>query len=75
MDEGSATNFDDLYSRMKAERPISLDFSQEPKKPEPTLDEARDDLAKSVSEVAHAGEEVWLVTAAPEDMAILLQKI
>ena len=54
MDEGSATNFDDLYSRMKAERPISLDFSQEPKKPEPTLDEARDDLAKSVSEVAHA---------------------
>ena len=54
MDEGSATNFDDLYSRMKAERPISLDFSQEPKKPEPTLDEARDDLAKSVGEVAHA---------------------
>ncbi|MCX6446353.1 MAG: hypothetical protein NTZ66_05800 [Actinobacteria bacterium] len=54
MDESSATNFDELYSRMKAERPISLDFSQEPKKPEPTLDEARDDLAKSVSEIAHA---------------------
>ena len=54
MDESSATNFDDLYSRMKAERPISLDFSEEPKKPEPTLDEAREDLAKSVSEIAHA---------------------
>ena len=54
MDESSATNFDELYSRIKAERPISLDFSQEPKKPEPTLDEARDDLAKSVSEIAHA---------------------
>jgi len=47
MNESSATNFDELYSRIKAERPISLDFSQEPKKPEPTLDEARDDLAKS----------------------------
>jgi len=54
MEESSATNFDELYSRIKAERPISLDFSQEPKKPEPTLDEARDDLAKSVSEIAHA---------------------
>jgi len=54
MNESSATNFDELYSRIKAERPISLDFSQEPKKPEPTLDEARDDLAKSVSETAHA---------------------
>jgi hypothetical protein len=54
MNESSATNFDELYSRIKAERPISLDFSQEPKKPEPTLDEARDDLAKSVSEIAHA---------------------
>jgi hypothetical protein len=53
MEKSSATNFDELYSRMKAERPISLDFSQEPKKPEPTLDEARDDLAKSVSEIAH----------------------
>ncbi|CAB4749830.1 unannotated protein [freshwater metagenome] len=54
MEESSATNFDELYSRMKAERPISLDFSEAPKKPEPTLDEAREDLAKSVSEVAHA---------------------
>ena len=54
MEESGATNFDELYSRMKAERPISLDFSQEPKKPEPTLDEAREDLAKSVSEITHA---------------------
>lgn len=54
MDESGATTFDGLYSRIKAERPISLDFSQEPKKPEPTLDEARDDLAKSVGEIAHA---------------------
>jgi hypothetical protein len=53
MEESSATNFDQLYSRMKAERPISLDFSEAPKKPEPTLDEAREDLAKSVSEIAH----------------------
>ena len=54
MDESRASTFDELYSRMKAERPISLDFSEAPKKPEPTLDEAREDLAKSVSEVAHA---------------------
>ena len=54
MEESAATNFDELYSRMKAERPISLDFSEAPKKPEPTLDEAREDLAKSVSEIAHA---------------------
>jgi len=54
MDESRASTSDELYSRMKAERPISLDFSEAPKKPEPTLDEARDDLAKSVSEVAHA---------------------
>ena len=54
MEESSATNFDEVYSRMKAERPISLDFSEAPKKPEPTLDEAREDLAKSVSEIAHA---------------------
>jgi len=54
MDESSTTNFEELYSRMKAERPISLDFSKEPQKPEPTLDEAREDLAKSVSEIAHA---------------------
>jgi len=53
MEESSVTNFDQLYSRMKAERPISLDFSEAPKKPEPTLDEAREDLAKSVSEIAH----------------------
>ena len=54
MEDSSATNFEELYSRMKAEPPISLDFSEAPKKPEPTLDEARDDLAKSVSEIAHA---------------------
>ena len=54
MEESIATHFDELYSRIKAEQPISLDFSKEQKKPEPTLDEARDDLAKSVSEVAHA---------------------
>jgi hypothetical protein len=53
MDESSASTFDELYSRMKAEHPISLDFSEAPKKPEPTLDEAREDLAKSVSEIAH----------------------
>jgi len=53
MDESNSQNFDELYSRMKAERPISLDFSEAPKKPEPTLDEAREDLAKSVSEIAH----------------------
>ena len=53
MDESNSKNFEDLYSRMKAERPISLDFSEAPKKPEPTLDEAREDLAKSVSEIAH----------------------
>ena len=54
MEDSSATNFEELYSRMKAEPPISLDFSEVPKKPEPTLDEAREDLAKSVSEIAHA---------------------
>jgi hypothetical protein len=40
-------------ARMKSERPIVLNFSTETARPEPTLDEARTELADSIGQIAH----------------------
>ena len=40
-------------ARMKAERPIVLNFSTISARPEPTLDEARTELADSIGRIAH----------------------
>ena len=46
-------DFTEVISRMKSERPITLDFNTSTARPEPTLDEARADLANSIGEIAH----------------------
>jgi len=40
-------------ARMKLERPIVLNFSSISARPEPTLDEARTELADSIGQIAH----------------------
>jgi hypothetical protein len=40
-------------ARMKSERPIVLNFSSATARPEPTLDEARSELADSIGQIAH----------------------
>lgn len=39
--------------RMKSERPIVLEFSSISARPEPTLDEARTELADSIGQIVH----------------------
>ena len=46
-------DFTEVISRMKSERPITLDFNTSAARPEPTLDEARAELANSSGEIAH----------------------
>ena len=46
-------DFTEVISRMKSERPITLDFNTSAARPEPTLDEARAELATSIGEIAH----------------------
>ena len=46
-------DFTEVISRMKSERPITLDFNVSAARPEPTLDEARAELANSIGEIAH----------------------
>ena len=46
-------DFTEVISRMKSERPITLDFDSSAARPEPTLDEARTELANSIGEIAH----------------------
>jgi len=40
-------------ARMKSERPVTLNFSSAAERPEPSLDEARGDLADAIGQVAH----------------------
>ena len=49
----SEVDFTEVISRMKSERPITLDFNTSAPRPEPTLDEARTELANSIGEIAH----------------------
>jgi hypothetical protein len=46
-------DFTEVISRMNSERPITLDFNTSAARPEPTLDEARAELANSIGEIAH----------------------
>jgi len=46
-------DFTDVISRMKSERPVTLDFNTSAARPEPTLDEARTELANSIGDIAH----------------------
>jgi len=43
----------EVIARMKSERPIVLTFDGKSARPEPTLDEARSELANSIGEIAH----------------------
>lgn len=47
------TGIADAIARMKSERPIVLNFSSISARPEPTLDEARTELADSIGQIAH----------------------
>jgi hypothetical protein len=46
-------DFTDVIARIKSERPITLVFNSAAARPEPTLDEARTELANSIGEIAH----------------------
>ena len=51
--ENSDTAVKGAIARMKSERPIVLNFSSISARPEPTLDEARTELADSIGQIAH----------------------
>ena len=44
---------DGVIARMVAEAPANLEFSGTAKRPEPTLDQAREEFASSISQIAH----------------------
>lgn len=44
---------DKELARIKSRKPANLDFTGGAKRPEPTLDQAREELAASVSEIIH----------------------
>lgn len=43
----------DAINRMKSERPINLNFNSVSARPEPTLDEARSELADVIGQISH----------------------
>jgi hypothetical protein len=45
--------FTESINRMKSERAVTLNFSGTSARPEPTLDEARTELANSIGQIAH----------------------
>ncbi|MDA2993188.1 MAG: hypothetical protein O3B10_03425 [Actinomycetota bacterium] len=47
------TDLDQVIARMKSERPAVLNFSAVTARPEPTLDEARGELASVLGQLAH----------------------
>jgi hypothetical protein len=51
--ENLDSNVQAVIARMKSERPIVLNFSSVTARPEPTLDEARSELADSIGQIAH----------------------
>jgi hypothetical protein len=51
--ENSENGVKGTIARMKSERPIVLNFSSVTARPEPTLDEARTELADSIGQIAH----------------------
>jgi hypothetical protein len=55
LQEGSFDNraVESTIARMAAEAPANLEFSGTAKRPEPTLDQAREEFASSISAIAH----------------------
>ncbi|MCX6447882.1 MAG: hypothetical protein NTV18_01910 [Actinobacteria bacterium] len=51
--ESANTDLDQVIARMKSERPAILNFSGESARPEPTLEEARGELASAIGQLAH----------------------
>jgi hypothetical protein len=51
--ESSENGVKGAIARMKSERPIVLNFLSVTARPEPTLDEARTELADSIGQIAH----------------------
>jgi hypothetical protein len=51
--ESANTDLDQVIARMKSERPAVLNFSGESARPEPTLEEARGELASAIGQLAH----------------------
>lgn len=51
--ENTSAEYSEVLTRLRQEPAISLQNSTGNARPEPTLDEAREDLARAISEVAH----------------------
>lgn len=52
--ENVPTEYSEVLNRLRQEPAISLQNSAGNARPEPTLDEAREDLARAIGEVAHS---------------------
>lgn len=52
--EEGASDYADVLNRLRQEPAISKQNSSATARPEPTLDEAREDLARAIGEVAHS---------------------
>ena len=52
--ESDLSEYSDVLNRLRQEPAISMQNSAANARPEPTLDEAREDLARAIGEVAHS---------------------
>ena len=52
--ENGASDYSEVLTRLRQEPAISMQNSMGNPRPEPTLDEAREDLARAIGEVAHS---------------------
>jgi hypothetical protein len=52
--ENSTSEYSEVFTRLRQEPAISVQGTLSNLRPEPTLDEAREDLARAISEVAHS---------------------
>ena len=52
--ENGASDYSEVLTRLRQEPAISMQNSMGNSRPEPTLDEAREDLARAIGEVAHS---------------------
>lgn len=52
--EEGVSDYADVLNRLRQEPAISKQNSGQTTRPEPTLDEAREDLARAIGEVAHS---------------------
>ena len=52
--ENGASDYSEVLMRLRQEPALSMQNSMGNSRPEPTLDEAREDLARAIGEVAHS---------------------